>query len=337
MMRLACTILAIVPVILETIARQVAADELPALAETRVVSTLDQAEQPIRYWAPEPATLEPTPILVSLHSWSGDYTQDRSEWQAESVARGWIYLQPNFRGRNDHPEACGSPAAQQDILDAMDWASERYSVDKSRIYLAGASGGGHMSLLMAGRHPERFSAVSAWVGISDLAEWYRFHAPDGNPRNYAQMIAASCGGPPGVTAEVDRQYHDRSPLFFLHQAVGLPLDICAGVRDGRTGSVPIHHSLRAFNELAKAAGQDVIAESIMDQLWDQGRLTMPLSGDEADDPTYGRAILMRRHAGAARVTIFDGDHEALPAAACAWLAHQSRSTKSDRAGADDRP
>src|SRR5690606_33435945 len=97
---------------------------------------------------------------------------------------------------------------------------DRYKVDSNRVYLAGVSGGGHMSLLMAARHPERFSAVSAWVGISDLAEWYRFHAPDGEPRGYARMVAASCGGPPGSSEEVDRQYRERSPIHFLQRAVG---------------------------------------------------------------------------------------------------------------------
>ncbi len=300
----------------------------PPLAETRIVSTFDGKEQPVRYWIPEGATKQPTPVLVSLHTWSSDYMQDRSRWYSEAYDRGWIYLQPNFRGANNHPEACGSPSARQDILDALDWVIDKYNVDMSRVYLAGASGGGHMSLLMAARHPERFSAVSAWVGITDLADWYRFHTPDGEPGNYAKMVAASCGGPPGASEEIDHQYYDRSSIHFLQAAVGLPLDICAGVKDGKTGSVPIHHSLRAFNVVAKAGGHATIPVATMDELWEQERLMSPQPGDEVDDPTYEKEILLRRTAGAARVTIFDGGHEALPSAACAWLAEQSRLTKS---------
>ena len=234
------------------------AADLPPLSDIHVKSTLDGTMQPSRLWVPEGEAAKPAPLLVSLHSWSGDYTQDRSDWQTEAVAREWIYLQPNFRGVNDHPEACGSPLARQDILDAIDWVVERHNVDTSRIYLGGASGGGHMSLLMAARHPERFSAVSAWVGITDLEDWYRFHSRNGEPERYAQMIAASCGGPPGASAEVDEQYRDRSSIHFLQQAVGLPLDIAAGVKDGKTGSVPIRHSLRAFNVVAKAGGHETI-------------------------------------------------------------------------------
>jgi len=313
--------------IIATSSSSFAADP-PPLDETRILSTFDGEEQPVRYWIPDSAETQPTPVLISLHTWSSDYAQHRTAWYHEAYERGWIYLQPNFRGPNNHPKACGSPAARQDILDALDWAIDKCDVDMQRVYLVGVSGGGHMSLLMAARHPERFSAVSAWVGITNLAEWYRFHTPDGVPGNYAKMVAASCGGPPGASDEVDRQYHDRSSIHFLQAAVGLPLDICAGVKDGKTGSVPIHHSLRAFNVVAQAGGHPTISEATMDVLWDQERLPSPQPGDEVDDPTYERAILLRRTAGAARVTIFEGGHEALPPAACAWLAEQSRLTKS---------
>jgi pimeloyl-ACP methyl ester carboxylesterase len=310
------------------IATDATANDVPRLSEISVTSTLDAAPQPSLLWVPAAAATEPRPMLVSLHSWSGDYRQDRSEWHRQAIRRNWIYLQPNFRGVNDHPEACGSPLARQDILDATEWVIRQHNVDTERIYLAGVSGGGHMSLLMAARHPQRFSAVSAWVGISDLSDWYRFHSRGGRPARYAQMIAASCGGPPGSSEKVDHEYHERSSIHFLQQAVGLPLDINAGVLDGKTGSVPIHHSLRAFNVVAAAGGHPTIPEAEMDLLWERGRLPEPQAGDEMADPAYGRDILLRRQAGAARVTIFDGTHEALPSAACEWLSKQSRPTSS---------
>ena len=168
-----------------------AGDDLPSLTEVRVASTLDGESQPVLYWAPESAARQPTVLFVFLHSWSSDYRQDNSKWQREAVKRGWIYLHANFRGANRSPQACGSRFARRDILDAMDFATKKFNVDGSRIYLAGVSGGGHMAMLMAGHHPDRFSAVSAWVGISDLSEWYRFHVKDGKPQKYAQMILKS--------------------------------------------------------------------------------------------------------------------------------------------------
>lgn len=322
-------LLAVLTLVFAFRAPSVTAADVPPLTKISVLSTLDGIAQPSLLWLPESAQTTARPLLVSLHSWSADYTQDRSRWHAEAVNRDWIYLQPNFRGINDHPQACGSRLARQDILDATDWVIEHHKVDTSRVYLAGVSGGGHMSLLMAARHPQRFSAVSPWVGISDLAEWYRFHTL-GQPTRYARMMSACCGGPPGRSEQTDREYHERSSIHFLQQAVGLPLDINAGVLDGKTGSVPIHHSLRAFNVIAEASGHETIPEREMDLLWERGRLLEPQPGDETPDPTYGRDILLRRQAGAARVTIFDGTHEALPSAACEWLAQQSRKTKSVR-------
>ncbi len=294
------------------------------LAEIRVTSSLDQSQQPSLFWAPESAKTEPTPLLVLLHTWSGNYLQDNKAWHEQAKSRGWIYLQPDFRGRNDNPQACGSKWARQDILDAIDHVGNDYRLDADRVYLAGTSGGGHMAMLMAGYHPGRFSAVSAWVGISDLAEWYRFHVKDGEPQGYAKMVAASCGGPPGESKRIDAQYRARSPIFHLENTGDLPLDLNAGVQDGHTGSVPIHHTLRAFNLIAQAGGHDRVSDAEIEQLWTQQKLSNPLPSDRVADPSYGREIRLRRRAGPARVTVFDGGHEGLPDAACHWLAEQRR-------------
>lgn len=304
------------------------ADEpLPPLAEFTVTSTLDQQPQPVRIWVPEKASTEPVPLFIYLHSWSSDYKQDNSIWQAEAVRRGWIFLHPNFRGRNDHPEACGSPLARQDILDALDATQQKYRVDPERIYLAGTSGGGHMSMLMAGYHPHRFSAVSAWVGISDLTEWYRFHTRNGKPTNYATMMEAVCGGPAGKSAQIDAEYRSRSPLFVLDKAKDLPIDIAAGVEDGHLGSVPVRHSLQAFNVLARQHRSPEVSEKEMQQLWEWKKLRQPQPSDTAEDSTFGRSLHLRRTAGPSRVTIFAGDHEGLPAPACEWLSKQRRATR----------
>ena len=296
----------------------------PALIETSIPSTLGASAQPLRYWAPEIPAGDKRPLLVLLHTWSGDYRQDRSDWQSEAVARGWIYVQPNFRGSNQHPDACGSALARQDVIDALDWALTTFPVDTSRIYLAGVSGGGHMTMLMAGYAPERFSAASAWVGISDLKSWYQFHCKGGVPANYAQMIAKSCGGAPGTSPAVDAQYLERSPITVIERATDLPLDLNAGVNDGHTGSVPVEHTLRAFNKIAAAQQLATVSEDEIQQLWKERRLASPQPGDLDDDPLYGRAIYLRRTAGKARATIFEGGHEAIPSAACEWLSRQQR-------------
>ncbi|GAB4157907.1 MAG: hypothetical protein Tsb009_35080 [Planctomycetaceae bacterium] len=302
----------------------IAAGKPAKLSTIRVTSSLDKTAQPSMFWAPDSAKSKATPLLVFLHSWSGDYRQNNSKWFLAARKQGWMFLHPNFRGRNDHPEACGSKKARQDILDAMDWVFENYKVNSSRVYLAGTSGGGHMTMLMAAYFPNRFSAASAWVGISDLAEWYRFHTRTGKPGRYARMIIASLNGPPGKSEKIDKDYRSRSPIFHLHRVGKLPLDLNAGVRDGKTGSVPIMHTLNAFNVIARAGKHRTISQQEIDQLWKTGKLTKPRPEDIANDKSYGRKILLRRHAGPARVTIFDGGHEGLVNPSITWLAKQRR-------------
>ena len=303
--------------------------KLPALVETTVTSTLDGEKQAVLYWAPDAASKKKTPLLVFLHSWSGNYKQDNSKWQKEAVERGWIFLHPDFRGPNNSPKACGSKFARQDILDTMEFARSQFQVDPARVYLAGTSGGGHMAMLMAGHHPKRFSAVSAWVGISDLAKWYQFHTKDGKPARYAQMILDSLGGPPGEDSNRDADYRDRSPLFHLENVGDLPIDLYAGVRDGHTGSVPIMHTLKAFNAIATAHKTRLISDEEMSQLWESRKLSSPLASDSKPDDELTRGILLRRQSRSARATIFDGGHEGLPAPACHWLGRQRRETSQE--------
>ena len=303
------------------------AKQKPAKLELiKVKSSLDDSLQPSMFCAPASAKTTPTPLFVFLHSWSGNYKQNNAKWLQEAEQRGWIYLHPDFRGVNQQPEACGSRLARQDILDAIEYVIKHYNVDQSRIYLAGSSGGGHMTMLMAGHHPDRFSAASAWVGISDLAEWYRFHLKDGVPQNYARMILKSLTDKPGTSEEIDVQYRDRSPLFWIDNATELPLDLNAGVTDGQTGSVPFAHTINAFNVLAKKNQTAPVTEAEIEQLWNQGTLTNPQASDQETDETYGREIHLRRKSGNARVTIFQGGHEGLPEPACEWLSKRSRDT-----------
>ena len=290
-----------------------------------VRSTFDKSLQPSYLILPTryDAAGSPIPLLVSLHTWSGDLEQRNTALEKAADSKGWIYLFPNFRGVNRTPQACGSPAACQDILDAVKWVQARYRVDQRRIYLTGVSGGGHMTMLMVGKHPQPWAAASAWVGISDLRTWHDRHAEG----KYGQMLRQCCGGKPMTNAEVDRQYRQRSPITWLHRSLPVPLDMAAGIHDGHTGSVPIRHSLKAFNLVARAAGEMPITEQEMAQLGRRnGRLDKPRSSDRVKDPILGKEIYLRRMAGKSRVTIFEGGHEGNAAAAVNWL---ERHTKDD--------
>ncbi len=101
----------------------------------------------------------------------------------------------------------------------------------------------------------------------------------------------------------------------------LPLDRAAGVHDGHKGSVPIRHTIDACNRVAAAQRLPVVSEEEIAELSrPNGRLQRPRPGDQPECPTFGRAIYLRRTAGKARVTIFEGGHERIAQAAAEWLA-----------------
>ena len=283
-------------------------------------STFDQTEQPAHFFAsPEPGA---HPLLVLLHTWSTDMNKyDPDEWVMAARARGWHVVLPHYRGANFNPAACASPAARQDILDAAKAAEAKVAVDPQRVYLAGVSGGGHMAMTMAAYHPEAFTAITAWAGISDLFAWHAENKLTG--RKYWKDIEACTGGAPGASPAVDAEYRARSPLFHLGHATTVPLDLNEGILDGHRGSVPIHHTLDAFNAVAAAQGLPGVSQPEINAL-SQEQIP-PVA--PVEDPTYGRRIHLRKTAGLARVTIFEGGHEDLPEAGCAWLATRHRAGK----------
>ena len=112
----------------------------------------------------------------------------------------------------------------------------------------------------------------------------------------------------------------RSPKTFLRKANSIALDIAAGIHDGHTGSVPITHSILAFNLIAKANKQPGVSKEEIKLLsTPTGRLTNPLDSDMETDEALGRDIHMRRYAGNSRLTIFEGGHEGISSAAISWL------------------
>jgi acetyl esterase/lipase len=261
-----------------------------------------------------------------LHSWSGGMEQGNG-WLPAAKKKGWAFLAPHFRGPNQKPEACASPLASQDILDAVEYARSHARIDPDRIYLVGGSGGGHMALVMATRAPQLWAGVSSWVPISDLAAWHGESLARKN--RYAAMLEKCCGGPPSPATET--QYRARSPLFFLEAAKNVPLDLNTGIQDGHTGSVPVSHALRAFNALAAANARPErqIPETDIAFMVSQIQIPETLRAETEADPERQKPVLFRRAVAQTRLTVFDGGHDFEMAAALEWLSRQRRGQTAD--------
>ena len=274
--------------------------------EIKYQSSADQSEQPAFFYAP--VSEKPVPLLVALHTWSGNYKQKYhkaiEQW---CIKNGWAYIHPDFRGPNNRPEATGSKLVVADIVSAVEYAKKSTQIDGSAIYLIGTSGGGYTALVMAGHHPEIWAGVSAWVPISDLAVW---HAQG----KHVEALEKSCGGAPGDSPAVDAEYAKRSPITFLSNARGTTLHLHAGIKEK---IVPISHSLLAFNEVA--AAKDRISQEDIDYFVKKRKVPPNLQTAHADSNYGQKPPLFTKKSGNATVTIFDGGHHLVPTAATAWI------------------
>ena len=201
--------------------------------EIWVKSSLDGTMQPSLFYKSESG--EKRPLLVGLHTWSFDRFNQIENMLPMAERYDFNLLLPEFRGPNlstnsDCTKACGSEYARQDVVDAIEHLIANENVDESNIFLLGASGGGHMALMMAGMCPERFKAIGAFVPITDLTEWERQND------HYSSHILACCG----------EEMPARSPMTYLDNIAKANLKIFHGKWDS---IVPVSHSIELFRAM----------------------------------------------------------------------------------------
>ncbi|MBZ0110705.1 MAG: hypothetical protein K8F52_18785 [Candidatus Scalindua rubra] len=83
-----------------------------AFSLVKIQSSADASLQPAYFLASQSGT--PKPLVVSLHTWSGDYSQiDPLGEMARK--NGWNYIHPAFRGPNWTIDACLSKKALTEV------------------------------------------------------------------------------------------------------------------------------------------------------------------------------------------------------------------------------
>lgn len=297
---------------------------MPDIKEILYPCKIDRSMQGAQFFRAEGSA--PRPLVVCLHTWSYDHHQETYQRLAElAQMKNWHMIFPKFRGPNWNPEACGSELVVSDLEDAVAYMKNTVPVDPAHVYLTGGSGGGHCSLLMAGRRPDLWTAVSAWCPISDIALW---HTQSRLRKNgYADHIESACGGNPAESAGALQEARKRSPLTWLVNAAGtVPVDIGTGIHDGHTGSVPVGQAIRAYNILA--APKDRISEEDIAFIEEKEQVPPHLTAQEGD-PSYGRKIHLRKQSRCVRLTLFEGGHDMLPEPAFEWLGRQSSDRPAD--------
>ena len=249
---------------------------------------------------------QPQPLIVSLHSWSSDYLQE-DQLSGEILLRGWNYIHPDFRGRNNNPEACGSSRVISDIEDAIQFAIQNANVDKSEVHIIGSSGGGYATLLsfMQIRYPVK--SFSAWVPISNLEDWY--WETKARDLQYAHDLEGVTTNGNGFDPEEARR---RSPVlmdFPSERRKNASLHIYTGIHDGYTGSVPITHSINMYNRLLPEMYPGHAGQLVSDSL---KLLLLGKRMNPAPDTNLvlgGRKVHLHRGFPQLSLTVFEGRHE----------------------------
>mgnify|MGYP002346981113 FL=1 len=271
-----------------------------------IISSADGSVQ--KAWFYRSPSAGPAPLIVSLHTWSGDFNQE-DPLAEEAVRRGWNYIHPDFRGPNIRPEAGASELVISDIRDAIDFGLRHSGAAPDDIHLIGVSGGGFAVLAAYMKLDYPVRSFSAWAPIADLESWYLESKSRG--LKYAEDIEKLTTGGAGFDPVEARR---RSPLFmdfhpdWRKESV---LNIYTGITDGYTGSVPVTHSIDFYNRIVSLRHPGQEQPAVPDSAV-IGLLARRFDPDFASGHLLaGRKVIYGAEAPGASLIVFDGGHEML--------------------------
>lgn len=250
---------------------------------------------------------KPQPLIVSLHSWSGDYAQaDSISYQI--IQRDWNFIHPHFRGPNWTPQGCGSDLMIADIEDAIKYMVKNTNVNPSEIHIVGSSGGGHATMLAYMKLDYPVKSFSSWVGISNLVDWY--YESLGRKQRYAKDILRATGD----TLKLNEEEAKKRSAYFQplpKNRKKASLYLYTGIHDGYQGSVPITQTISFYNRLIKEmypkAKESLVPEQdILELVVKQNFLKSQLNSTQK---LGNRLVHYQKNKGNVSLIVFEGKHE----------------------------
>ncbi|MEP9357571.1 alpha/beta fold hydrolase [Sphingomonas sp. KR3-1] len=188
------------------------------------------------------------PLIVMPHG--GPYARDTEEWDwwAQFLAdRGYVVIQPNYRGSSGYGtkftrkgQGQWGLAMQDDLDDAVTELAKQGIADPKRVCMVGASYGGYAAMRAAQRDGSKYRCAVAYAGVSDLNRMLRFNSNFLGSGARQDWLRRQVGDLKGV-----------SPLNFPEQ-FSTPILIVHGKKD-RT--VPVSQS-RLLAKRLKDAGKN---------------------------------------------------------------------------------
>ncbi|MEP7069877.1 MAG: S9 family peptidase [Usitatibacter sp.] len=203
----------------------------------------DGLEIPGYLTVPKGSSGKNLPMVVMVHGgpWvTGDHWYYNPEVQF-LASRGYVVLQPNFRGTTRYGWKHFSSsfkqwglAMQDDVTDGVQWAIKEGIADPARVCIYGASYGGYATMMGLAKTPELYKCGINYVGVTDLklfgsATWSDFAYSDFLSYGIKDMVG-------DVTGDTER-LRNTSPVE-MAERIRVPVLMAYGSSDVRV--VPEH-------------------------------------------------------------------------------------------------
>jgi dipeptidyl aminopeptidase/acylaminoacyl peptidase len=190
------------------------------------------------------------PLIVMPHG--GPFLRDEwgyDTWVQFLANRGYVVLQPNFRGSTGYGrdfvvkgEGQWGRTMQDDLDDGVKWLVEQGKVDPKRVCIMGGSYGGYAALWAAARNPEIYRCAISFAGISDLAAMIKYDRRAFAATRYYTAWRER------VQGDKNFDLNTVSPLYAIDR-INIPLLIAHGSDDE---NVPLAQSRKLHDALVKA-------------------------------------------------------------------------------------
>jgi dienelactone hydrolase len=216
-----------------------------------------------------------TPLVLFAHARTGIMEDGITTLGAAANSKGWLLISPEMHGSWPIPSECfqvpndcdyddqvlagttpsgaeakpgayahASLESQYDLIGAAKYIIDRYNVKTDQIYLVGGSMGGQTAGVVAAKFPHLFAAAFAYMGISNLDQWYGELL---NPE-WERTLQKECHINRARKTPTQNPfcYQRRSSVEFARNFIQVPISLTHGVYDEL---VPISHSRNLRNAI----------------------------------------------------------------------------------------
>ena len=207
-----------------------------------------------------PGVSEPKdlPLIVLPHGGPAARDYYGFDWWAQALAsRGYVVLQPNFRGSDGlgqaHLEAGYGEwgrKMQTDLSDGVRWLASQGMIDPAKVCIVGASYGGYAAMAGPTLDPGVYRCAVSVAGVSDLRAMVEWSASQSGRRNTSSVRYWNRFM--GAERLGDRALDALSPAYQIDK-----LTVPVLLLHGRDDTVVPFIQSRRFLDAAKAAGKPV--------------------------------------------------------------------------------